>query len=103
MVKPWIRPEGASSERIIEQVKKCPSGALSFYYNDTGKEITEIDTETKVEVLENGPLLVYGHVSVKHKTGETEDRHKVTAFCRCGKSSNKPFCDGTHVSEGFKG
>jgi uncharacterized Fe-S cluster protein YjdI len=31
---PWIRPEGAGTERIIEQVKKCPSGALSFYYNE---------------------------------------------------------------------
>ncbi|MFI5204384.1 MAG: (4Fe-4S)-binding protein [Flavobacteriales bacterium] len=34
MQKPWIHPEGASTERIIEQVKKCPSGALSFYYNE---------------------------------------------------------------------
>jgi putative redox protein len=32
--KQWINPNGASSEKIIEQVKKCPSGALSFYYND---------------------------------------------------------------------
>jgi uncharacterized Fe-S cluster protein YjdI len=31
--KPWIKMEGAGSERIVEQVKKCPSGALSFYYN----------------------------------------------------------------------
>lgn len=32
-VKPWIKAEGASTERIIEQVKKCPSGALSYYMN----------------------------------------------------------------------
>jgi putative redox protein len=31
--KKWINPNGASSEKIIEQVKKCPSGALSFIYN----------------------------------------------------------------------
>lgn len=31
--KPWIKPEGAGTERIIGQIKKCPSGALSFYYN----------------------------------------------------------------------
>ena len=31
--KKWITPYGASSEKIIEQVKKCPSGALSFFYN----------------------------------------------------------------------
>lgn len=31
--RPWINMDGASSERIIEQVKKCPSGALSYYLN----------------------------------------------------------------------
>jgi putative redox protein len=30
---PWINAEGATTEQIIEQVKKCPSGALSFYMN----------------------------------------------------------------------
>lgn len=29
--RPWINPAGASTERIIEQVKKCPSGALSYF------------------------------------------------------------------------
>jgi putative redox protein len=36
-IKKWIDPKGASSERIIEQVKKCPTGALSFFYNDENK------------------------------------------------------------------
>jgi len=31
--KPWITPDGASTERMIEQVKKCPSGALSYFLN----------------------------------------------------------------------
>lgn len=31
--KKWINPNGASTEKIIEQVKRCPSGALSFFYN----------------------------------------------------------------------
>jgi uncharacterized Fe-S cluster protein YjdI len=31
---PWITPEGASTERIIQQVKQCPSGALSYYMNN---------------------------------------------------------------------
>jgi len=33
--KPWINMEGDTSERIIEQVKKCPSGALSYLQNVT--------------------------------------------------------------------
>ncbi len=36
--KPWITPEGATTEQIIDQIKKCPSGALSYYLNsEAGK------------------------------------------------------------------
>jgi|ERR1035437_6150421 putative redox protein len=35
--KHWITPEGASSEKIIEQIKKCPSGALGYIYNKDNK------------------------------------------------------------------
>ena len=36
---PWINPNSSTTEKIIEQVKKCPSGALSFYMNaDNPKE-----------------------------------------------------------------
>ena len=31
---PWIEMDNASTETIIEQVKKCPSGALSFSFNE---------------------------------------------------------------------
>jgi uncharacterized Fe-S cluster protein YjdI len=31
--KPWITPEGSATESIIEQVKQCPSGALTYYLN----------------------------------------------------------------------
>ena len=51
---------------------------------------------TTVEVLDNGPLMVYGPLSVKHSDGKEEQKERNTAFCRCGKSDNKPFCDGSH-------
>jgi len=35
--RPWVQPEGAGTDDIIAQVKKCPSGALSFLFNDTEK------------------------------------------------------------------
>jgi putative redox protein len=34
-IRKWVNPFGAPTERIIEQVKKCPSGALSFLYKLT--------------------------------------------------------------------
>ena len=36
--KPWIKMDGATTERIIEQVKKCPSGALSYFMNSESIE-----------------------------------------------------------------
>jgi uncharacterized Fe-S cluster protein YjdI len=101
--RPWIKPEAASTQRIIEQVKKCPSGALSFYLNDEAETVAEISAESLVEVAKNGPLLVYGNLVVKDKDGNETHKNKVTAFCRCGQSSNKPYCDGSHIKAGFEG
>lgn len=100
--RPWINIEGADTERIIAQVEKCPSGALTYYKNNEAKEGDKIDVETIVEVTPNGPLLVYGNITVKHKNGEETKKNKVTALCRCGGSGNKPYCDGTHNKIGFK-
>ncbi len=100
--RPWVKIDGANTETIINQVKACPSGALRFYMNAEGDESSEI-LKTKVEVLENGPLLVYGTLKVTHKDGSSETKNKTTAFCRCGASNNKPFCDGAHVKEAFIG
>jgi uncharacterized Fe-S cluster protein YjdI len=100
--RPWIKIDAAATDELISTVKKCPSGALSFYMNDN-EDKTSQSLETKVEVLENGPLLVYGTLKVTHKDGTEELKNRTTAFCRCGASQNKPFCDGAHVKEAFKG
>ena len=101
--RPWINAEGASTEAIVEQVKKCPSGALSFYMNSAEGEEEVIDNEQIIEVVKNGPLMVFGNISLRHGDGSTSKRHRVTAFCRCGASENKPFCDGAHRKIGFEG
>jgi uncharacterized Fe-S cluster protein YjdI len=102
-VKPWIKPEGATSEKIIEHVKRCPSGALSFYYNKEVQETMQVESDTKIEALPNGPLLVYGNLLIKDSQGNEIKKNNVTAFCRCGKSGNKPYCDGSHVKHNFEG
>ena len=55
--RPWIKIDAETTEQIVETVKKCPSGALSFYMNN-GEDKSSQSLETKVEVMENGPLLV---------------------------------------------
>ena len=101
-IRPWIAIDKASTEDLVKQVKNCPSGALSFYMNDTTNKTAE-KLQTKIEVLENGPLLVYGTLTVTDKNGAQELKNRATAFCRCGESKNKPFCDGTHVKNNFEG
>jgi uncharacterized Fe-S cluster protein YjdI len=101
--KPWIKPQGADTQRIINQIKKCPSGALSYTMNDVAEKQEEVSAETIIETAPNGPLMVYGNITIKDKEGNTAQRHKVTAFCRCGASANKPFCDGNHAKIGFVG
>jgi uncharacterized Fe-S cluster protein YjdI len=100
--KPWIKAENASIDALKAQIEKCPSGALSYYMKGEANQ-ESITTETKVEVLENGPLLVYGTLQVKDKEGNLETKNKRTAFCRCGHPDKKPYCDGMHRKVEFKG
>lgn len=100
--KPWINVENASTEELKEQIIKCPSGALSYFMNAEDNQEEET-LETKIEILENGPLLVYGTLKVTDKDGNIETKNKTTAFCRCGESNNKPYCDGSHIKADFRG
>ncbi|MFT4016306.1 MAG: (4Fe-4S)-binding protein [Agriterribacter sp.] len=102
-IRPWINMEGGSSKQIEAQVKQCPSGALSFYYNNKEQEDGNITTDTKIEVMPDGPLLVYGNIIIKDRSGNETRKSKVTALCRCGHSLNKPYCDGSHIKQSFKG
>lgn len=104
--RPWVNAQAASTEQIVAQVKKCPSGALNYFMNKEkkGKNIDKKDIKyISVEVIENGPLYVYGNLNIKNKDGEEIISEEKTAFCRCGGSKNKPFCDGSHVKIDFKG
>ena len=50
----------------------------------------------------NGPLLVQGDVKVIDAEGNELDRGGRVAFCRCGASNTKPFCDASHKAAGFQ-
>jgi uncharacterized Fe-S cluster protein YjdI len=104
--KPWIKMEGASTQKIMEQVSKCPSGALSFEKNEkvsNEQQPTAATQENIIECLPNGPLLINGKVIVKKSDGTEEIKNGTIALCRCGASKNKPYCDGNHRAIGFTG
>ncbi len=60
--------------------------------------------KTKLTVMNNGPIRVQGEIELLDANGKPYDLggRTVISLCRCGLSSNKPFCDGTHKKEGFK-
>jgi CDGSH-type Zn-finger protein len=56
-----------------------------------------------VTACANGPLIVRGDIDLVDEHGEPLDGHRRTmALCRCGASANRPFCDGTHKTIGFR-
>ena len=99
--KPWIDPNGASKEKIIETINKCPSGALS--YSIKGKEHRDQKREPNVTVSKDGPYFVTGGIEIVwHQTRAKKVSEEHCTLCRCGSSKNKPFCDGSHWDVGFK-
>jgi CDGSH-type Zn-finger protein len=59
--------------------------------------------QTKITALDNGPYLVKGPVVVVDAEGNRFPAERETiALCRCGGSTTKPFCDGTHSKVGFR-
>lgn len=58
--------------------------------------------EATITPLDNGPYLVRGAVKIVDADGKTFEVKKETiALCRCGGSTTKPFCDGTHSKIAF--
>lgn len=99
--RPWITLDNVTTEEIIAQVQKCPSGALSIKEKQDKEQPENTATDTEITIIKNGPLKVKGSLSIKHKDGR-EEVQKEVYLCRCGQSDNKPYCDGTHKKCGFK-
>ena len=58
--------------------------------------------EVTIEICRNGPLIVNGPVELKDADGSLYPVKERIALCRCGGSTTKPFCDGTHSRIGFQ-
>ena len=56
-----------------------------------------------IECKPNGPYLVRNLEDLRNSRGEAIGAKPVMALCRCGGSANKPFCDGSHQTNGFSG
>ncbi len=98
--EPWVDPDAAQVEAIIETIKKCPSGALS--YSIDGVEYRDQDREPMITVTKDGPHAITGGIELVGQTWGEEASTEHYSLCRCGGSKNKPFCSGRHWDIGFK-
>ncbi|MEE8366422.1 MAG: CDGSH iron-sulfur domain-containing protein [Gammaproteobacteria bacterium] len=97
--EPFVDPDGASAQEIIDVVKQCPSGALSY---SVGSESGPINIEdASIFIASNGPYVLKGKMALKDTPKGKGASETTATLCRCGASKNKPFCDGSHWDAGF--
>ena len=61
-------------------------------------------SDVRIEITEDGPYKVTGLTElVDHEGNPVELKRDTVFLCRCGGSTKKPFCDGTHSKIGFAG
>jgi uncharacterized Fe-S cluster protein YjdI len=91
--KPWIQPDNAGFAELAQTIARCPTGALQL---EAAGYTEAAPTPPLLKLHKDGPIYVRG----EFRFPETEMRTTRFALCRCGHSSNKPFCDNAHL-QGF--
>lgn len=96
-----------TDELAVREACNCPAGRLMMKKNKDGAFI-EPELKPEVSILEDpgiecsGPIWVKGGIEVKSAKGKSYEVRNRQTLCRYGKSSNKPFCDGSHASVQFQ-
>jgi CDGSH-type Zn-finger protein/uncharacterized Fe-S cluster protein YjdI len=124
--RPWVDMNGSTTEKIIEVVNLCPTEALTWKWNDEGKnasvgadqynhinfrrpellnlvEPEQKDDPVLVKVMADGPIVLKGSFVMSNNGTEKEVKDGMLSICRCGVSDHQPFCDGRHRKIGFNG
>lgn len=94
-------------ELVVREASHCPAGRLVLRENSTGK-VTEPDLPPSIGLVEDpamecsGPLWVRGGIRVESASGTPYEIRNRMTLCRCGASTNMPFCNGSHASIRFR-
>lgn len=108
--RPWIRLENAAPEEIIKTIDQCPTGALKYELTKNSKVDSAIaqgpgslrfrgaaEEAVEIKAVQEGPLMVQGLARIVDSKGQLIKEANRMTLCACGKSANKPFCDGSHM------
>ena len=88
----------------------CDGSHHEIAFSASGEPPTGKDTEMlelrdgalAIDPQTDGPLQIRGNLEITSGTGRVVARIQQARLCRCGGSSTKPFCDGSHARNGFK-
>lgn len=110
--RPWINVDGADPVDIIKTIDQCPSGALRYELTEDSKIEKQLGNGpgsmgykvlepyvVQISMVKDGPLLVNGPVRILDSDGKSIRECESMVLCRCGKTKNPPFCDGSHMVE----
>ena len=123
--RPWVDMNGSSTERIIEVVNMCPTEALTWKWNDEGRnkdigsdqtnhvifrrpELIASDESVaeqrplSVKIMADGPVVIKGDFNLLYSGNTKKVKDGIISVCRCGGTNHFPFCDGTHRKIGFE-
>lgn len=108
--RPWIVMKESTPEKIIAAVDKCPTDALKYKLPEGSKVDPELAkgpgsvdykkdeiTSIKIKMAKSGPYKVEGTAQVFDSEGNLLKQSSRIILCGCGKSGNRPFCDGSHA------
>lgn len=86
----------------------CDNAHKKIEFTDPGPVASSVSGDisaptgpVKVTVFKNGPVQVKGEIAIYAGSGRLAERTDEAYLCRCGKSANRPYCDGTHKRIGF--
>jgi CDGSH-type Zn-finger protein/uncharacterized Fe-S cluster protein YjdI len=98
--RPWVDVAQATADAIARVVAHCPTGALHCERTDGGPA-EAVPAVNSVVATRRGPLHLRGDLEIFDESGARRLADTRVALCRCGRSGNKPFCDGSHSLVGF--
>jgi CDGSH-type Zn-finger protein len=97
--------DAKAKQIVIESACNCPSGRLVVW--DKAGNPMEPKLEPSIGIVEDpqkkvsGPLRLKGNIPLESADGTMYELRNRVTLCRCGKSGNKPFCDGKHIKAKF--
>jgi CDGSH-type Zn-finger protein len=105
----WNNAQDSDDPRLkkeaVRQACLCPSGRLVAH--EKNGPVIEPKLEQGIGLIEDpqkrvsGPVWVKGGIEIEGADGQKYETRNRATLCRCGKSQNKPFCNGCHIDEKF--